>query len=96
MARPKRNFYSNGRMATHYRLELVAREVDRRAVERWTATPPAEQPSVEDMLALALAAGLNAYIVPSHGRLLCEHPRGPYPTTIRTTADIERLAALVR
>jgi hypothetical protein len=95
MSRPRRNFYASGRMSPAYRVELLA-QANAGALDRRYAAEiddPNPRPTTAELLALALAAGLDAYIVPSHGRLMARLPSAPYPTEIRSTADIERLAA---
>lgn len=92
----RRNFGRNG-MTPAYRREREGAAREREILAGWDAQAAAGTPllTTAELLAMAQAAGLNAYIVPSHGRLLCEHPRGPYPTEIRNAADVERLAALL-
>ena len=51
--------------------------------------------SRDELLAMALKRGINAYIVPSHGRLMATAGRRYIPTEIVSAADVERLAKFV-
>ncbi len=51
--------------------------------------------TVEELRDLAVARGIKAEIVPSHGRLMATAGRVYIPTEIVCVADIERLARFV-
>lgn len=51
--------------------------------------------TVEELLELALSRGINAEIVPIHGRLMATAGRVYIPTEIVCVQDIERLARFV-
>ena len=93
MARPRRNFYANGRMSPHYQQEQRIGAAIARGIGTAEAAEP--RPTVEQLRDLAISRGLDAYIVPSHGRLMCAVPGRVYPTEIVTVADIDRLAAFL-